>query len=176
MKIKKNRKLLIISAIVILLLAAAGGAFYYSKHKNNTRDIDPTTGDGINYGPPTKQDTANIDSEIKSDQDAQSTYNKPKGKAVTPLIVSYGQTKEAVEVSARIPGIVEDGGTCTLTLTMGSDKVSGSKKAVSNVSEVSCGFISISNSELSPGDWSATVSYLSDKYSGVSDNMTVKVE
>lgn len=175
MKIR-NHKVALISSIAILILAG-GGIFYYFKHKSNTKaQIDPVTGGAINYGPPTKQDTADINNEISSDQQAQDKYTRPKGKLVTPMIVSYGQTKDGVEVSARVPGIVEDGGTCTLTLSMGSEKVTASKKAVSNVSEVSCGFITISNSKLSPGNWSAAVSYLSDKYRGNSDNVTVEVK
>lgn len=175
MKIK-DHKLALVSSVVILVLAGAG-AFYYFKHKSdNQPQIDPVTGGAINYGPPTAQDTADINNEVNSDQQAQDKYTKPKGKSVTPVIVSYGQTKDGVEVSARVPGIVEDGGTCTLTLTKGSDKVTASKKAVSNVSEVSCGFITISNSKLSPGNWSATVSYSSDKYTGTSDKVTVEVK
>ncbi len=176
MKIHKKRKLFIASSVIVLLIAAGGGIYYFKHRTDNQPQVDPVTGGAINYGPPTKQDTADIDNEINSDQSAQDQYTKPKGKTVSPMIVSSGQTKSGVEVSARVPGINEDGGTCTLTLSKGSDKVSSSKKATPNVSEVSCGFITISNSKLSPGNWSATVSYLSDSYSGVSDNVTVTVK
>lgn len=169
----KNKKTLVILMIVVLF--GALGGFYYLKHKNN----DNTAGSGINYGPPTqaeKKDSEDNKKTIDERENQSTNASSSKFKAVTPVIASYGQTNTAVEVSARVPGVLEESGTCTLTLAKGSVKVVGSRTASPNVSEMSCGFISIARSKLSAGNWSATVSYSSSKARGTSSPVNIEVK
>lgn len=170
-----SKKTIVISILVLAGLSF-GGYTYYKNHQNNKPD------DGINYNPPTKQEkkeTEDFKKKLIDEQNAknQNTKTDSSGKkVVTPQIVSYGQTNTAVEVSARVPGIFEDSGTCTLTLTKGSVTVTQNKQASPNVSEMSCGFISISRSKLSSGSWSAKVTYTSSKAHGASEPKVIAVK
>jgi hypothetical protein len=75
-----------------------------------------------------------------------------------------------------VPGIYEEGGTCTLILTKGSQRATGTSKSIKNVSETSCGFIKISRSRLAAGSWTATVSYGSAVAKGISQPQTIEVK
>lgn len=171
----KNKKNLLIIAAFILLAGAAGG-FYYLNHKN---DNVGNSGGDINYGPPTqteKQDAENHKKQIDQQEAAAQKSSDSSYKKVTPVIISSGQVGDYVKVSARVPGVIENSGTCTLTMTMDGTRVSQSKEAAPNVSEMSCGFISIARSKLSSGNWSATVSYSSTKASGSSEAVVIGVK
>jgi hypothetical protein len=81
----------------------------------------------------------------------------------------------AVYVSGYLEGVVEDDGTCTLTLTKDGQSVSATKPGTSNVTNTSCGQLTIAGSELSTGAWTATVSYSSSASSGSSEPVQVEV-
>jgi hypothetical protein len=81
----------------------------------------------------------------------------------------------AVYVSGYLEGVVEDDGTCTLTLTKDGQSVSATKPGTSNVTNTSCGQLTIAGSELSTGVWTATVSYSSSASSGSSEPVQVEV-
>lgn len=173
----KNKKYLIL--ILVTLLALSGGALAYIKNRGNKNSDTTTTDANINYSPPTDQEKkdAEDNKKIIDERESQRTSSeKSSHKTVKPVIVSYGQVNDAVKVSARVPGVFEGDGTCTLTLTKNGVKVSQNKNASQNVSEMSCGFISISRSKLTAGDWSATVSYKSSKTSGTSASVVVEVK
>lgn len=172
----KNKKLLLTLTTIIILAVAAAGV-YYVKHKHNT-DNTPSSG-GINYGPPTnaeKQESADAKKAIDERQAKIDSQPQTSSKKVVPLIVSYGQDGNVVKVSARVPGIFEESGTCTLTLSKDGVNVTQSKAATQNVSEMSCGFISIERSKLSSGTWSATVTYSSKDAGGTSSPTSIKVQ
>jgi hypothetical protein len=94
------------------------------------------------------------------------------------LFVTYsgwsGQTG-AFEVSAYLPGVVEDDGTCTLTLTQESDTVTASLPANRDATSTSCGGLAVAGSDLAPGHWSAVVTYESKASRGRSDAIAVEI-
>lgn len=163
---------------IAAVISASGFAYYKSQDKQaGMNETGNGTNGGINYGPPTEQDKQDLDAYKatlpgNTDRDAD-TQDKP---IVTPLITSSGVYGPNVEVGARVPGVFENQGTCTLKLVKGSQKVSKSQKATPNVSEMSCGFITINKSKLSSGIWSATVSYSSTKANGSSSPIKINVE
>ncbi|HEX5798189.1 MAG TPA: hypothetical protein VFX79_02435 [Candidatus Saccharimonadales bacterium] len=176
-------KIIILSIVALALLGGGVAAYYYRYvDKDKAETADTTHNDNINYSPPTEQEKKETEEHKKSLAEDKAPTNNPTGnspstkKSVTPVIVSYGQASGNVEVSARVPGVIESNGTCKLTLTKGSDSVSQSKKATPNASDTSCGFISIPRSKLSSGSWSAKVSYSSSKAEGVSAAKTIKVQ
>lgn len=65
------------------------------------------------------------------------------------------------EVSGVVFGIIEDGGTCTFTLTTGSAAVSRSRDGLSDASDTSCGTVDLPTTELPNGAWTATLTYTS---------------
>jgi hypothetical protein len=81
----------------------------------------------------------------------------------------------AVYVSGYLEGVVEDDGQCTLTLTKDGQSVSATKPGTSNVTNTSCGQLTVAGSELSTGVWTATVSYSSSTSSGSSEPVQVEV-
>lgn len=175
-----SRKKMMLALIGVLLIGSVGGVLAYNKYANND-SAQPTSADGsgINYSPPTKEDQKANDvykNTLGNQQDNQSSGNTNAKKSVKPVILSSGQTDTAVKVSGHVPGVLEDNGTCILTMTKGSAKVTGSRAATPNVSEMSCGFISIERSKLSVGNWTATITYKSKTAGGTSTPQTVKVE
>lgn len=123
----------------------------------------------VNLDPPTeeeKQQAQNRKDEIVTQSESQSSPPvSPDGKKqVTPVITSADENA----VRAYIPGIIEDGGTCTATLAKsGSQTVTVSSEGVANVSQTVCA-PSISDKNLSSGQWSVVLSYSSSKSGGKS--------
>jgi hypothetical protein len=96
-----------------------------------------------------------------------------------PVIVTYSgweDTSAAIEVGAYISGVIEDGGTCTLTLHRDGAEVTASAAGMADASSTTCGRgLTVPGAELSPGTWEAVVSYESPTSSGTSDDVEVEV-
>lgn len=183
MKINNNKKLsqknkILMLAVLSLLLVVGASAYYLNDRKDTATppsDVTQAEGEKINFNPPTENEKKQTEEfkknlETQPEQGPQST-----GKTVKPVITSYGVYGGDVEVASRVPGAFEGSGTCTLKLSMGGKVVSKSRKAIQNVSEMSCGFITIPTSQLSSGTWSATVSYKSQELSGTSAAVNIRV-
>lgn len=175
---KITKKVITLTAISVLAICGLALAYYFSV-KDNTSSTK-TTGSETSTE---KQQPSSEDQKTEVDKKAtppqnQTQQSSPSNsiKTVTPIITSWGQSENNIEVVARVPGIIEDGGTCTLKMTRGSNTVTGSRKGVSNVSEVSCGYIAIPRSKLSAGNWTTTVSYSSSKAKGNSAPEVVSVQ
>ena len=94
------------------------------------------------------------------------------------VMVTYAvwePASSAVEEGSFVQGVVESGGTCTLTLTKGETVVTESAPAEPDATTTSCGGIAVQGSRLSSGTWSAVVSYESATTSGSSDVTEVAV-
>jgi hypothetical protein len=178
MKLSKNRKRnklkLAVLLLLPLLLIGSASAHYFSKDPAPSQPSAETDADEINYNPPTEEETKAAE-EHKKEIGGQATTTQNSASRVKPLITSYGVYDGAVEVGARVPQAFESNGTCTLKLTKNSKTVTKSRKATPNVSEMSCGFITIPTSQLSKGVWAAVISYNSAKFSGTSDAVNVRV-
>lgn len=146
---------------------------------NNGTTTDTTN--GINYGPPTEEEKQETEDFKNKQGDSTSTppTTPPAGqkKSVTPTISSWGYNKlnGNVEVSGYVPGIIEDGGTCTLTLEKASQKETESKASTADAQNTSCGLITVAGNRLSNGSWKATLTYGSDTANGSSQAVTVEV-
>lgn len=99
------------------------------------------------------------------------------GEEVTPQLTYYGwdDAVGGVEAGGIVMGIVESGGTCTLTLTRGSTAVDVSAEAVDNVTSTSCPALTVAGDRLESGTWQATLSYTSESFRGVGDAVEVEV-
>ena len=148
-----------------------------------SKDKPAATPTGINYNPPTQQEKAetekfkeNLGNQSKEDTPATPTPTTPTGKkSVSPVMTSWGASPN-VEARGYVPGVNEEGGTCTLTLTRNGQTVTESKTGISDVKTVSCGLISVSRTRLSTGTWNVTLSYSSASSEGVSTSNQVEVE
>ncbi|OJV82130.1 MAG: hypothetical protein BGO37_03785 [Cellulomonas sp. 73-92] len=94
--------------------------------------------------------------------------------AVTVTSAQWNSVTRAIEVSSFVP-VVEDGGTCTLTVTLGSATVKVDGQAYADASSTSCGLLTVPAKDLSKGTWHADVSYGSPHTRGSSAPQPVEV-
>lgn len=159
------------AAIAVVVLVIIGGGGYVAWHQ--THKPKKTLGIGqVNYGPPTsaeKKETEQHKQELENNQNNQSSGNQaPKAN----VVITYLSTTEA---RGYVTNVLEDGGTCTITLTKGSAKVTASSTGIMDVNKTTCGPMSIDQSQLSSGDWTAVLSYSSSKATGSSAAQTLSV-
>ena len=108
--------------------------------------------------------------------DAPAPTEEP-GEEVAAQITYYGWDDAigGVEAGGIVMGVVESGGTCTLTLTRDSAAVDVTVEAVDNVTSTSCPAMTVPGDRLATGTWQAILSYESEDFRGVSDAVEVEV-
>lgn len=116
--------------------------------------------------------TKSVNSTSDTDED-KTTIRSNDRSIVNPVITSWFQNDEGITVLSRVPGVFESGGTCTLKLSKAGNIVSASKLGIANVSEVSCGTITIPGDKLTAGEWVANVYYSSPSAKGSSKGLDV---
>ncbi|MGY1690051.1 hypothetical protein [Geodermatophilus sp. SYSU D01105] len=99
------------------------------------------------------------------------TTPTPAGPAPVDVVLTYSawDPSAAAVVVGGYADVLEDGGTCTLTLTRGDVVLTGESSASADVTTTSCGELRVSDGALSSGPWQAVVSYRSAGYEGQSD-------
>lgn len=109
--------------------------------------------------------------------DAPMTAVAPSGSGVSVVLTYFGWNPATaqVEVDGYVPGVLEAGGTCTLTLTQGANAVTASVPGTPNVSDTDCGGAAVPRDQLAPGAWSAVLSYRSATADGSSTPVEVTV-
>jgi hypothetical protein len=92
------------------------------------------------------------------------------------LLTSAGWVAQdsAVEASGFV-AVVESGATCTLTLTAGGTSRTAAGPAEPSASTTECPVLSLSRDQLTPGPWSAVLSYTSASTSAASAPTTIEV-
>jgi hypothetical protein len=141
----------------------------------------PSVSPAVTTPSPTASTTADpeptdVPSDPIPDDPATTAGPVPTGGTAT-VVVTYANWEpqtSAVEVGAYA-AVVEDAGTCTLTLTQGATQKTETISALVDVSTMSCGGFAISGSQLSSGTWTAVVSYSSTLSSGQSSPVEVVV-
>jgi hypothetical protein len=184
-KSKMNRRTLWFSiAAAVIVLGGTAGAFawHHSHQANRTVAKSPTAikqgTPKIDLKPASASDQADSDSH-KQAIVSQQNNPQPTG-AVTPVIDFAGfndpPTDSQPEVDAHVEGIVENGGTCTLTATSGSHNFTKTVIAVRNAQSTSCPAFILRRSDFSTsGTWNVQVAYSSAAHSGTSQTKTIQV-
>jgi len=95
--------------------------------------------------------------------------------AVQITYSGWDAATQAVEVDGYVADVAESGGTCTLTLTQGGTSVTASVPANREPSVTSCSGARIGRAQLSPGTWTAVLSYDSATSRGASSPAQVAV-
>lgn len=178
---KKTNKILLYGTLPFILVIGSGYIYVKSSGTDNSKPSDIQ--DGSIALESLENDTSsekeqNTSKDFKSSLPSASTKNNDQEsslKTVVPTITSLEQTDNYVEVSSRVPGIFENSGTCELILSKNTKEVKKTQMATPNVSEMSCGFMKISRSNLTPGNWDMYVSYSSKKASGSSEYINIEV-
>lgn len=180
-KVKRRKKIFRLRKPIVLgiaLLLIGGGVFAYTQFKkddSNKQADNPTTTQeepiSVVANPPTEQDKKSLEDFKNQLGDQQTSEKAPtqsssSAKQVTVAIVNASRANNTVTVSGYVTGVVEDGGTCTLTITKGSDKRTATASGFANSSTTNCPPIEIPN--ISTAGWNAILSYQSSKASGSS--------
>ena len=182
-KKRKNflkKKVVIIAGVSAVALLLVGGGWYAWQRQNTSISTTPTVAENEaavkTETQPQQEATpaaSNENSESAKNGETSTTPTAPSGKKqVTPSIsyVGYADAaKQQVEVDAFVQGVLEDGGTCTMTATKGGQKVTAQSTGRANVSQTRCENIIVDRAKFpSGGTWSVVVTYESATASGAS--------
>ncbi len=101
----------------------------------------------------------------------------PAGTPVTPEIfmTTVDEAEGVLRVVVFVPGVYEDGGSCTVTVHGQSSTILEYQVGVADVSSTACGQFTFSLSQLGSGEATVTAGYESAKYSGDSETETVVI-
>jgi hypothetical protein len=116
---------------------------------------DPTTGQTVATDPPVQDDDGSVE--------------------VLVTMSEWSAADDRALVAGYVSGVVEDGGTCTLTLTSGGARVTAENAAMADAATTSCGALTVPGDRLAPGTWSATLAYESPTSSGSSSPVRIEV-
>jgi hypothetical protein len=173
MKKITRKQVLIIAVLTVLILSVSG---YLLVKARNSDPAQPssiiTTDSSINYGPPTEEEKAQAEKH-KEDLTGQMAENSESGssgkKQITPVITNASQSGQDITVNAYIEGIFENGGTCTVTFTKGSQKITKTTESSADASTTNCKPLMVGRSEFNePGDWQVLLTYSSSTAEGTS--------
>lgn len=185
---RKARTLLALAAVV-----AVGGAGYavaqhagigsFASDATATSSAPAAGPSGVGASPVAAAPTT-ASPEITAPANPQSGQTLAKDRPVVvtgtrvPVVVNYSGWDAAaarVEVRGYVGGVVEEGGTCALTLTKDGVTATGQKPATPDASTTNCGRLTIPGDQLSPGTWQAVLSYRSADHTGSSDPVAIEV-
>lgn len=159
-----------LSAISLVLLLAA-----CSPGDAATADAPATTG-----GPATEAaqpgGTAAAPS-TRAPEDVDAVSDAP-GSTTSFVAVSFAQwddAGDALQAGGYVSPVVEDGGTCTLSLRKEQRTVEAGVTGVADATTTVCGGFSVPAADLSPGTWTVVLRYDSATTSGSSEPISVEV-
>jgi hypothetical protein len=95
-----------------------------------------------------------------------------------PVVVTFygwNAAAEQVQVGGYVSGVVEEGGTCTLTLTQDGETVAARGSATADAATTACGELDIAGDQLSEGTWQAVLRYESPSHTGAADAVDIEV-
>lgn len=185
-KRRPDVKLLAIIAVIVLALGL-GSVFAYSRINNN-KEPNTTVAvpeDDVNYDPPTDVEQSAGDrqkeeiirnQQAKKDKDNQTPSNNPptgnnqasgNKKKVTPSITSWEKTNGNIVFRGIVP-VIENSGTCTISLEKDGQKVTGKSEATKDSQHMNC-IVNVQASKISGDGWKAKLIYSSDRYRGESE-------
>lgn len=95
-----------------------------------------------------------------------------------PVVMTYSgwnASARKVMVGGYVTGVIESGGTCTVTLTHAGARVTASGPARPDASTTACGALTVPGSSLTSGTWKAVLSYASKASAGTSSAVDIDV-
>ena len=180
--------------VVLLLCAAAAAGYVVTRGWPQNADAASSTSSAPAGGTDTPADTSADSSSSLPTADPEKvggeTAEPTSGQTVatdTPVVVTtsavpvavtysgFNPTAGAVQVGGYVSGVVEDGGTCTLTLTQGGATVAVTARASADATTTTCGALSVPRAKLAPGTWQALLSYASATHTGRAAPVPVEV-
>lgn len=179
-----SRKKIYIALAVVLLIAIAG--IILLVHNNNETSKQPPQSASTKLenklgkeqsdkkGSSSASTSPSGTKQSTGDTQAGTSNPVTTGPNVTPVITYFGKTDGRIEVDAFVPAIVENGGTCTLTITSNGGVVSNqTKPAYINAQATNCENFFVDSSGSSTA-WKAVVSYSSPTHNGSSQAVSLQ--
>lgn len=158
---------------IILAVGLVAGTLFVLRDDKMSRTADKTD-NYIDYSPATEEEKA--DSDRQKEVDAGRDDTVPSSN-VTPVIVDASQYGDQIEVRSYVPGIIQDGGTCTIKITKGQSTITRQTASIGDATTTNCGTVNIPRTEFqSTGKWTVTISYTSPTHSGNSAETTLDIQ
>jgi hypothetical protein len=122
--------------------------------------------------------TASASAQTSAQNSAQTSATSrpaPRRVDVATTYSGWDAATSGVIAGGYVTGVIEAGGTCTLTLTRGGTVATGTSQAVPDARTTSCGEVRVDGGALSAGQWSGVLSYRSGAATGASAPFAVVV-
>lgn len=178
-KIHFTKKLVAI-IVALLVVIAVGGYFFYDRVLNREENTTPTEQAQQYPGPSPeekKEAEDNKEALLKRNEERLKPDTSTGVRAVTPVITTSSQNGDQVTITAYVPGIFENGGSCTMKATRGDKTVTKTSEAFANATTTDCAPFFMNKSEFSPvGEWDITITYKSSKAEGTSQPGVLAVQ
>jgi hypothetical protein len=162
----------------VIVLAALGAAVAAAALYLAPRLSDDATADAPGGTPTGAAATSTAPYTIKPEPTAVATdvpVTTTSGRVdVVLTYAGYDEATSTVQANGFVAGVIEEGGTCTLTLTRGDDEVTASSTAAADATTTTCGLIETS-AGIGAGTWEAVLAYSSADAHGVSGSLEVVV-
>lgn len=167
-----HKKTYILVAVALFIVAGAAIMAFRQFTKNDqpsASTVRTSERDTINFDPPTQEEQEAGDKKKEEITKEPAPSTPPPAGGTADVLITYGDVyNDKVEVAAYITNVFEEGGTCKLTLKKGTTERTTTTQGVKNVSTTNCPAMAIATNTLSPGVWTATVTYTSATLSGTS--------
>jgi hypothetical protein len=180
----KTRRLLVVSlAVVAAGGVAAGGVAVAARgpaHSDAASDSTATaTQAATSASEPSSSESiapATATRTATGSDTPQASSPAPGAKA--QVVLAYADWDPAgarLEAAGFVSGLIQSGGTCTLTATLSGRAVTATSDAEADATTTNCGQLTLPADQLVPGEWDVTLSYRSATHSGTSQPTTVTV-
>lgn len=128
------------------------------------------------YSDPRAPGTDAVPTEPPKEVATDEPYGAPDGPANVALtFAEWDAPSASVQVNAFVGGLVEDGGTCTLTLSRGADTRTAAVPGSADAATTICAPMTVPADQLGSGTWQARVTYSSATAMGASEPVEVSV-
>jgi hypothetical protein len=98
--------------------------------------------------------------------------------STVPVVMTYSgwnASARQVMVGGYVSGVIESGGTCTLTLSRAGARVTAHGPARPDAATTACGGLTVPGTSLTSGTWKAVLSYASKASAGTSSAVDIDV-
>lgn len=165
---KNNKKIAVIATITVTVIVLGFGAYIFAQQsqKNVEEQKNQATSEEI------KKSIEEAPVTDGQENTTEKTENVPTRKIdVVPIIASYELTNGQLDISGMVTGLVDAGGTCTVTVSWGNQTRSGSSEATAGPSSTTCAGVKISVASIPDTEpILVKLTYVSSKYTGESSN------
>lgn len=174
-------KRIIILSTLLSSVIIAGSIYFFASISSN--EPTPDSG-GVEYDGPTPQELVETEAhkdEVVKQMDIEKASEQTKSsqakKNVIPVITNSAQNGNNVLITAYIPGIFEEGGTCKLEVSKDSNTITRSNSAFANATTTDCKPFKLARSDfLSNGNWKVKITYSSKSAQGTSQVSTIRIK